>query len=68
MTRPTDTWLICGRPVLPESAGSGCTCAPNDPTRRLAEKALDRLDSQDGGPVRTAPRVTGAGDAGRRGS
>lgn len=44
MTRPADVWRVCGRP-LTDGEGRGCTCAPNDPTRRAAEKAVARLDA-----------------------
>lgn len=55
MTRPVDVWHVCGNPVTTDE-GCGCTCTPNDPTRRRADLAVARLNPKKGGPVRTAPR------------
>jgi hypothetical protein len=66
MTRPVDVWRVCGEPVT-DGPGSGCTCT-TAPNRWTAQRALNRLNDVKGGPVHTAPRVAGAGIAGRRGS
>lgn len=42
MSRPLDTWRICGN-RLNDKPGKGCTCKPNDPSPWLADKALARL-------------------------
>lgn len=52
---PADVWRVCGQPVT-DGPGAGCLCGPNDPTRWVALRALDRLNSEKGGPVQTAPR------------
>lgn len=64
MTRPPDVWRVCGERVA-AGPGSGCTCTTN-PNRWAAQRALARLESEKGGPMRTAPRAAaGAGEAPR---
>lgn len=60
MSRPLDTWRVCGRPVRDGQKDRGCTCKPNDPSPWLVDKALDRLaheKEETGAPrsPRTAP-------------
>lgn len=43
MSRPLDTWRLCGRPFDEHADDRGCTCTPNDPTRRRAADAHERL-------------------------
>lgn len=59
MTSALDVWRVCGQPVA-AGPGSGCTCTPNDPTRWAAQRALARLNTQEGGPVPAAPRERGS--------
>lgn len=67
MTRALDVWRVCGQPVA-DGPGSGCTCTTN-PNRWTAQRALDRLNTQEGGPVPAAPRAAGGtGDAGQCGT
>lgn len=54
MTRPVDVWRVCGRPVT-GGDGRGCTCTTS-PNRWTAQRAIDRLESEKGGPVQHAPR------------
>jgi hypothetical protein len=53
--RPLNVWRVCGAPVT-DGPGSGCTCT-TAPNRWTAQRALNRLDSEKGGPVNVAPRA-----------
>lgn len=46
MTAPLDRWRVCGHRVDSVRKNRGCTCGPNDPTRRLATEAIARLGGE----------------------
>lgn len=47
MTRPLDTWRVCGHRVNDHSGDRGCTCKPQDPSSRLAQTAVARLADEE---------------------
>jgi hypothetical protein len=64
MSRPFDTWRLCGHRVDHRAEGHGCTCKVYDPTPWLADKASARLAREK--EVRPVPIDLAARRAARR--